>query len=183
VKLTGPEIGRRVAAGTLGISGFQETRLNPNSYNLTLAPRLLVYRPRRWWTPWRRPLVWGRTNPPDAQVVIPPRGYRLRPGWFYLGSTIEWTDTQGLAPSLNGRSTGGRLSLHIHATAGFGDNGFRGTWTLEIYCLLPVVVFPGIEIGQISYEVLLGEESSYQGHYQDQEGPTVAASFARNGYV
>ena len=171
-KLTGPEIAKRVGDNRLTIKPFDQERVNPNSYNLTIGPRLLVYKPRHWFTPWRKPLVWGRQNPPDYTVNMnPERGFLIKPGWFYLGSTAEYTISPDLVPVLDGRSSTGRLSLHIHATAGFGDVGFEGCWTLEIYSIIPVVIFPFTPICQISYDTPQGEILPYNGLYKGYDGP------------
>ncbi len=113
--------------------------------------------------------------PPDFEVEMPASGYLIRPGWFYLGCTVETTKTPHLVPRIDGRSTGGRLSLHVHATAGFGDVGFDGPWTLELYSIVPVIIFPGAEICQISYEPITGMiATTYDGRYQRQTGATPA---------
>jgi dCTP deaminase len=101
-KLTGAEILSRMSDGRIIISDFDRKKLNPNSYNLRLAPTLLAYKPRHWYTPWRKPLVWRGKNPPDQVITIPEKGYVIKPGWFYLGSTLSglrrmtvslfWTD-------------------------------------------------------------------------------------------
>lgn len=171
-KLTGPEIAKRVAENRLTIAPFDLACVNPNSYNLAIAPKLLVYKPRRWFTPWRKPLVWGRPNPPDYAIKMDEkRGFVIKPGWFYLGSTVEWTNTPDMVPILDGRSSTGRLSLHIHATAGFGDVGFEGCWTLEIYSIIPVRIFPFSPICQISYDTPEGELLSYNGLYKGYRIP------------
>jgi deoxycytidine triphosphate deaminase len=58
-------------------------------------------------------------------------------------------------PMLEGRSSTGRLGLFIHVTAGFGDIGFAGFWTLEIFCVQPVKIYPDVEICQIYYHDIL----------------------------
>jgi dCTP deaminase len=171
-KLTGPEISKRVADERITIRPFDMDRVNPNSYNLAIGPKLLVYKPRYWFTPWRKPLVWGKLNPPDYTVYMrPERGFVIKPGWFYLGSTVEYTKTPDLVPVLDGRSSTGRLSLHIHATAGFGDVGFEGCWTLEIYSIIPVKIFPFSPICQISYDTPEGELLPYNGIYRGHIEP------------
>jgi dCTP deaminase len=171
-KLTAHEILQRMNDKRIVISDFDLDKLNPNSYNLRLAPVLMAYKPRHWWTPWRKPLVWGQSNPPDKTIEIPEKGYVIKPGWFYLGSTVEWTETHDSVPIIDGRSSTGRLSLHVHATAGFGDIGFTGCWTLEIYSIIPVRVFPNIRLCQISYDDAAGEiHHTYQGRYAGYKGP------------
>jgi dCTP deaminase len=171
-KLLRTEIENKLENGEIVIDPPPK-KINPNSVNLSIAPRLLVYKPRRWFTPWRKPLVWGQNNPPDDIVEMPATGYLIRPGWFYLGRTVETTRTFTTVPALNGRSSGGRVSLHIHATAGFGDLGFEGTWTMELYCIIHTIIFPNTPICQISYDVGVGELTYlYQGKYQNQVEPT-----------
>ena len=102
------------------------------------------------------------------KIVIPPEGLMLEPGKLYLGRTMEYTKTDGVVPMLEGRSSIGRLGLFIHVTAGFGDVGFSGYWTLEIFCVQPIIIYPNIEICQIYYHSILGEYDKYSsGKYQD----------------
>jgi dCTP deaminase len=174
-KLTGDAILDAIESATIKISDFDSRYLGPNSYDLALGPNLLVYKPRRWWTPWRPGLIWGKTNPPDFTVKIPEQGYWIRPGWFYLGSTQEWTETYGYVPALDGRSTTGRTSLHIHVTAGFGDIGFCGCWTMEIHSIIPVKIHAGDRICQISYHTVHGSiNRTYHGRYAEGKEPLYA---------
>lgn len=108
-------------------------------------------------------------------IEIPEDGYILVPGVLYLGETMEYTETYNLIPNIDGRSTTGRLGIEIHRTAGFGDVGFKGKWTLEITVTHPVIVYPGMEIGQIYYETVDGDSSiQYNGKYQNQQGVQAA---------
>ena len=106
---------------------------------------------------------------------IPEEGYLLLPGILYLGETKEYTETYGFIPNIDGRSTTGRLGIEIHRTAGFGDNGFKGKWTLEITVTHPVIVYADMEIGQLYYETIDGDSSmKYNGKYQNQQGVEAA---------
>lgn len=167
MKLTGPEIARQIDLGNIVIDPYNPKQLNPNSYNLRLAPVLREY---------TRPYVSTMEENPTREIIIPETGFIIEPGKFYLGSTIEYTETHNYAPMLSGRSSGGRLSISIHACAGFGDEGFKGTWTLEIFSIIPVQVFPYDEICQIAYEPLVGDIMHYDGRYQNQFG-AVASKF------
>ena len=103
--------------------------------------------------------------------MIPPEGFLLSPGTLYLGRTLEYTETDGFVPMLEGRSSVGRLGLFVHVTAGFGDVGFHGYWTLEMFCVQPVTIYPGVPICQIYYHAIQGDYTSYQrGKYQDNTG-------------
>jgi dCTP deaminase len=159
--LSGLEIKKRLGEDIF-IEPFDEKRLNPNSYNLRLHNELVVYTDPQ--------LDMKRDNPHET-ITIPESGLLLTPGKLYLGRTCEYTKTYNLVPMLEGRSSIGRLGLFIHATAGFGDVGFAGYWTLEICCVQPVVVYPFVEVCQIHYHSIEGEYSEYtSGKYQGNSG-------------
>lgn len=159
--LTGQEIKRRYNDGSIYIDDFDDKRLNPNSYNLRLNDQLLVY----------NELLDMKKKPSFETIKIPEEGLLLMPGRLYLGRTLERTETHGLVPMLEGRSSIGRLGISIHVTAGFGDIGFNGYWTLEIYCIEPVVIYPGVDICQIYYHTVLGAIEEYKSKkYQNNVG-------------
>jgi dCTP deaminase len=106
-----------------------------------------------------------------VELVIPPHGMDLFPGVLYLGATVEYTESPALAPKIDGRSSVGRLGKMVHVTAGFGDDDFKGDWTLEIVVIGPLHVYPGVPICQIAYSTLEGERRPYEGQYQGQRGP------------
>jgi dCTP deaminase len=144
------------------IDPYDDSRLNPNSYNLRLHDELLVYDEDV--LDMREP---NKTN----QVFIPDEGLVLTPGRLYLGRTIEYTETDGYVPMLEGRSSVGRLGLYVHVCAGFGDVGFKGFWTLEIHCIQPIRVYAGVGICQIYYHAIEGPYDKYvSGKYQNNTG-------------
>ena len=159
--LSGREIVREMGRGIV-IDPFDERRVNPNSYNLSLHGELLVYRAE----------VLNMKTPNATETIrIPPEGLTLTPGRLYLGRTAEYTRTEKYIPMLEGRSSTGRLGLCIHVTAGFGDIGFAGYWTLEIFCIQPVRIYAGVEICQIYYHTIAGEYDLYKsGKYQNTRG-------------
>ena len=159
--LSGREIVRRMG-GDIVIEPFDPKRVNPNSYNLSLYNELLVYE--------ERVLDMKKPNPVRT-LAIPESGLRLEPGRLYLGRTLEYTKTENLVPMLEGRSSVGRLGLFIHITAGFGDVGFAGYWTLEMFCTQPIVIYPHVEICQIYYHTIEGDFDPYRsGKYQNNSG-------------
>jgi len=159
--LSGREIKKRIGKDIV-IEPYNERCVNPNSYNLKLDDGLLVYTDD--------PLDMKRQNRTE-KITIPPEGLLLAPGKLYLGRTQEYTATRGLVPMLEGRSSVGRLGLFIHVTAGFGDVGFMGYWTLEIHCIQPIVIYPFVEICQIYYHTIEGEYDNYEnGKYQNNSG-------------
>ncbi len=159
--LSGPEIRRNLGTSII-IDPFREEQLNPNSYNLRLHDELLVYE--------SSPL--DMRHPAETRLVrIPEEGFILEPGRLYLGRTLERTETRGYVPMLEGRSSIGRLGLFVHVTAGFGDVGFKGYWTLEMFAIHPVRVYAGVQICQIFYHQVVGEIMEYRkGKYQNNTG-------------
>ena len=158
--LSGKEIARQQGIN-LEISPFSKSLLNPNSYNLRLHNELLVYDEE----------VLDMKKPNDYHIItIPEEGLVLEPGKLYLGRTIERTSTSKSVPMLEGRSSIGRLGVCIHVTARFGDVGFNGTWTLELFCVQPVRIYPGIEICQIYYHTIEGDYDLYNKKYHNNKG-------------
>jgi dCTP deaminase len=149
--LSGHEIQARLGSDIV-IDPFNEQQLNPNSYNLRLHNELLVY--EEIVLDMRRPNRFRRYE-------IPPEGFVLHPNQLYLGRTAERTETHNLVPMLEGRSSVGRLGLFVHVTAGFGDVGFCGYWTLEMFAVQPVRVYAGVEIAQIFYHAIEGDVTEY----------------------
>jgi dCTP deaminase len=162
--LTSDEIQKELDNGNIGISPLNYGNLGPNSYDVTLSNRLLIY---------HNSVLDMRKDEPVAEMIIPENeGLVIYPGTFYLGETVEFTQSDKYIMILEGRSSVGRLGISIHSTAGFGDLGFRGTWTLEISCIQPVVIYPNIRIGQIYFTEPRGSVNHiYRGKYQDQLGP------------
>ena len=159
--LSGREIKRHLGKEIV-IEPFEEKRVNPNSYNLTLANELLVY---------RNSVLDMKQPNPVSKLIIPEGGLLLSPGKLYLGRTNEYTKTDRYVPMLEGRSSTGRLGVFIHITAGFGDVGFAGYWTLEIFCVQPVKIYPNVEICQIYYHDIDGDYDPYHsGKYQNNTG-------------
>lgn len=159
--LSGKEIQRHMGKDIV-IQPFDPKRLNPNSYNLSLHNQLLVYENR---------LLDMKLPNPVKTLTIPESGLVLEPDKLYLGRTNEFTQTDRFVPMLEGRSSVGRLGLFIHVTAGFGDVGFAGYWTLEIFCVQPIRIYPNVEICQIYYHDIQGEYEPYQsGKYQNNTG-------------
>lgn len=160
--LSGLKIAEEVKAGRIYISDFDEKRLNPNSYNLRLADEILIYDFQ---------LLDMKRDNAYTVSTIPESGYVLEPGLIYLARTMERTRTDCYVPMLEGRSSVGRLGIFIHATAGFGDVGFDGYWTLELSCVQPVRIYPGVEICQIYYHTIDGDFVPYRsGKYQGNHG-------------
>ncbi len=108
-------------------------------------------------------------------ITIPDSGILLEPNKLYLGRTNEYTKTYGFVPLLSGLVELASLGVEIHITAGFGDNGFEGTWTLEIICANPTIIYPNMPIGRLYYYSLIGKDKiKYRGKYFGQIDPTAS---------
>ena len=160
--LSGKEIKKQVKEGSIAIDPFADEQINPNSYNLRLHPDLLTY---------DNDILDMREKNSASPLVIPSEGLLLEPHKLYLGRTVERTSTDKYVPMLEGRSSVGRLGLFIHITAGFGDIGFDGFWTLEIFCVQPIRIYSGLEICQIFYHTIDGDFDLYRSKkYQSNKG-------------
>lgn len=159
--LSGKEILKHLGKEII-IEPFDPGKVNPNSYNLTLADELLVY---------DCPVLDMKKPNPTRELQIPSEGLVLKPDRLYLGRTNEFTRTDRFVPMLEGRSSTGRLGLFIHVTAGFGDVGFAGYWTLEMFCVEPIRIYTGVEICQIYYHDVSPDYEPYRnGKYQNNTG-------------
>jgi len=177
VVLSDRTIREEIAAGRLVIEPFDEAYLQPSSIDLRIAPEFRVFHNNR------RPFIDVRSANDDLTEVVSIEGederFILHPGEFVLGSTVERVALpDDLVARLEGKSSLGRLGLLIHSTAGYIDPGFDGTITLELsnVARLPISIYPGMAIGQISFlQMTTPVERPYHGKYQGQSGPTASA--------
>lgn len=133
---------------TIKIQPYNREFLGSNSYDVHLGKHLATYK--------NKELDAKKHNEID-HFEIPEEGFVLQPHQLYLGVTEEYTETHVHVPFLEGKSSTGRLGIDIHATAGKGDVGFCGNWTLEISCKIPVRIYRGMPIGQLIYFPVDGE--------------------------
>ena len=149
--LSGQQIESRLDDDII-IDPYDPQQLNPNSLNLTLHNELMIY---------EEVVLDMRKANRVRRMPIPQDGYVLKPNQLYLARTAERTETHNLVPMLEGRSSVARLGIFINATGGFGDVGFCGYWTLQMFAIQPVQNYPGIPICQIFYHEIIGEFVEY----------------------
>ncbi len=149
--LSGDEIHQSLGSDII-IEPFDAANLNPNSYNLSLHHEIMTYE--------EVVLDMQKCNR-IRRLTVPDSGLVLQPNKLYLGRTVERTETHNLVPMIEGRSSIGRLGLFVHVTAGFGDVGFCGYWTLEMFAVQPVRIYPGVAICQIFYHQICGDITEY----------------------
>ena len=166
--LTGSEISKNVREKKIIIDPFKEEQLNPNSYNFTLGNKLLVYNDY---------ILDAKKNNDVRCIEIPSTGLTLASGTVYLGSTNEVIGSDYFAPVIRGRSSIGRLGLFINITADLIDIGSIGHITLQLNAVQPVTVYPGMQIGQVTFWKPLGEIKKYNGRYAGGNGPIASKMY------
>jgi dCTP deaminase len=154
------------------IKPFNEQRVQPASYDMTLGDEIITF------DRGPMPQVIDLASPPkDVGLkikLIENESYRLMPMQFILGVTRERICCPAdIAAKLDGKSSLARFGLLIHVTGGFIDPGFRGPLTLEIFNVFPVPILlrPGLPFCQVGFQRLTESASvPYAGRYQDAEG-------------
>ncbi len=160
--LTKPDILKQIEKGNIVISPFNANQLNPNSYDVTLGDKILIY---------TDPILDAKKKPGVHEFTIPDEGMTLYPGEVYIGCTNEYTETKGHVPVMYGKSSLGRLGLAAHWCAGLGDQGFKGKWTLELVAVKPIRVYKGMPIAQIAFTDSSNSDATYDGKYQGDTEP------------
>jgi dCTP deaminase len=165
-------------SGRLVVDPLGPNAVQPSSIDLRVGSRFRVFANSRYpYIDVRQPME-GLTEMVEASAEEP---FILHPGEFVLGTTLEKVSVpDDIVGRLEGKSSLGRLGLLIHSTAGFVDPGFRGHLTLELSNVanLPITIYPGMKIGQISlFRMTSPAENPYGSgklgsKYLDQEGPT-----------
>lgn len=137
------------------IDPFDRDCLGSNSYDVHLGNTLAIYTDNH--------LDCKTINEIEYIGMSEEHGYLLMPNRLYLGVTKEYTETSNrYVPNIDGKSSVGRLGIFIHVTAGRGDAGFAGFWTLEIVVVQPIKIYPDMPIAQLTYEKINGPvEQSY----------------------
>ena len=171
-------IREELAAGRIGIDPLDESCIQPSSVDLRLDRLFRVFLNHT------APVIDVKKDLSELTELIEiddDDAFILHPGEFVLGSTAEAvTLPNDLVARIEGKSSLGRLGLLIHSTAGFVDAGFSGHITLELsnVASLPITLYPGMKVGQVSFlrmttpaDVPYGS-SQVGSKYQGQRGPT-----------
>ncbi|MGD0741946.1 MAG: dCTP deaminase [Acidimicrobiales bacterium] len=181
--LSDTSIREALAAGRIVIDPLDETAIQPSSVDLHVDRYFRVFRSHT-----ARVIDVKENQESLTELVEISRDEPLilHPGEFVLGSTLERVAlADDLVGRLEGKSGLGRLGLLIHSTAGFVDPGFAGYLTLELsnVASLPITVYPGMKIGQISFLAMTSPaerpygSKSLGSKYQNQRGPTPSRYF------
>lgn len=178
VILSDRTIRAEIEAGRIGVDPYDPEMVQPSSIDVRLDHRFLVFRSHT------RPVIDVRqdlTDLTEQVTATDTEPFILHPGEFVLGATAEVVALpDDIVGRVEGKSSLGRLGLLIHTTAGFVDAGFQGQLTLEFsnVATLPITLYPGMKIGQISFLRMDGPaehpygSSTLGSKYAGQLGPT-----------
>jgi len=179
--LSDRDIREQISEGRITIDPFDPSCVQPSSVDLHVDDQFRVFANSRY------PYIDVREEMPDLTELVqvkPDEPFILHPGEFVLGSTLERVSIpDDLVARLEGKSSLGRLGLLIHSTAGYVDPGWDGYLTLELSNVanLPITLYPGMRIGQISFFQLTSPAETPYGSagnkYQGQRGPTASRFF------
>ncbi len=154
--------------GDIVIEPFTTSQLGVNSYDFRLGNRCRMYT--------TGPLDAAKPNP-TRLMIIPQKGLLLRPDKVYLVNTVERMGSKKYVPIIRGRSSVGRLGLFIDITADLIDLGSINQWTLQLHCVEPVLIYPGMLIGQVTFWVPFGRKVLYSGKYHRRKSPVASLSY------
>ena len=177
VILSDRSIKEEIANGRIIIEPYDERAVQPSSVDLRLDKYFVVFKNHS------RSHIDVKANLEDLTEQVEAsddKPFILHPGEFVLGSTAERVAIPNdMVGRIEGKSSLGRLGLLIHTTAGFVDAGWDGMLTLEFnnVASLPITLYPGMKIGQISFIRMTTEADNPYGtgvlgsKYQGQKGP------------
>ena len=179
--LSDRDIRAAIDSGAVVARPYDPADLQPSSVDLHLDSRFRVFHNNRY------AFIDVRSPQPDLTELVTveeEQAFILHPGEFVLAQTLEWVELPvDLVARLEGRSSLGRIGLLIHSTAGYVDPGWKGNLTLELSNVanLPIALYYGMKIGQITFEKMSSAVERPYGSkelgskYQGQSEPTASA--------
>ena len=183
VILSDRSLRQALAEGRILIEPLDESLIQPSSIDVRLSNLFRVFRNH---TAGVIDVKEDQTGLTELVEISHDGVFMLHPGEFVLGSTLERVGVPNdLVARIEGKSSLGRLGLLIHSTAGFIDAGFDGHVTLELanVASLPITLYPGMKIGQVSFMQMTTEADQPYGQgargskYHGQRGPTPSRYF------
>ena len=181
--LSDRDIRSEIDSGRVCLEPYDPGMIQPSSVDVRLDRFFRTFENHRY--PHIDPAI-EQTDLTRLVEVDPNDSFVLHPGEFVLASTYEViTLPDDVAGRLEGKSSLGRLGLLTHSTAGFIDPGFSGHVTLELsnVATLPILLYPGMKIGQLCLFRLSSAaehpygSAQYGSRYQGQRGPTQSRSW------
>ncbi|VWB98968.1 dCTP deaminase [Burkholderia lata] len=160
--LSGLKIRDEALAGNISISPFSEKNVTTNSYDLTIGSTVLRIRDE---------IIDPKREVQTEELEIPETGLVMQAGEFLLGCSEQIIGSEKYVPIIHAKSSIARLGLFVHVTADLIDIGSIGQVTFQLFATQNVTLYPGMEIGQVSFWVPRGEIRLYTGKYQGSKGP------------
>ena len=148
--------------GRINIAPFRENNITTNSYDLSLGSHFLRYTGE---------VLDSRRENEHEMISVGREGLLLAKGDFILGHSEEEIGSDHYVPIIHAKSGTARLGLFVHVTADLIDIGFHGNVTFQLYSTLPVRIYPGMRIGQVTFWQPKGNIELYKGKYQGSTGP------------
>jgi dCTP deaminase len=183
VLLSDRDIRTELDSGRVVLDPYDVSMVQPSSVDVRIDRYFRLFDNHKY------PVIDPSIDQPELTHLVdckPDEAFVLHPGEFVLASTYEVvTLPDDVAARLEGKSSLGRLGLLTHSTAGFIDPGFSGHVTLELsnVATLPIMLWPGMKIGQLCFFKLSSPAENpygsdkYGSRYQGQRGPTASRSF------
>lgn len=180
--LSDRDIRAEIEAGRVVLEPYEPAMVQPSSIDVRIDRFFRLFDNHKY------PVIDPSADQPELTRLVevkPDEPFVLHPGEFVLASTFEVvTLPDDVAARLEGKSSLGRLGLLTHSTAGFIDPGFSGHVTLELsnVATLPIMLWPGMKIGQLCFFRLSSAaehpygSAGYGSRYQGQRGPTASRS-------
>ncbi|OYQ77503.1 dCTP deaminase [Wohlfahrtiimonas chitiniclastica] len=166
--LTGNKINNEVEQGKIVIDPFNETQLSTNSYDIRLGKKYIKY---------QEEVIDPKKANKYNLCDIPEEGLHMKSGDFILSESKEIIGSKYYVPILHAKSGTARSGLFVHVTADLIDIGSIGNITFQLFATLPIIIYPNMLIGQISFWVPDGEIELYNGKYQHSSGPQPSRTF------
>lgn len=166
--LTGKKIINEEKNKKIDIFPFDKKRVTTNSYDLSLGNKIIRY---------KEGIIDPRKKILYNEITIPKEGVILSAGDFVLGHSKERIGSDFYVPIIHGKSGTARMGLFVHITADLIDIGSHGVTTFQLYATLPVRIYPGMLIAQVSFWVPFGDIVLYKGKYQNSVGPQVSQMY------
>jgi dCTP deaminase len=166
--LTGKKIIQEVNNSKIDIFPFDKKRITTNTYDLSLGNTIIRYKDN---------IIDPKCKPQYDEITIPEGGLILQAGDFILGHSKERIGSDFYVPIIHGKSGTARMGLFVHITADLIDIGSHGVTTFQLYATLPVRIYPGMLIAQVSFWVPFGDIVLYKGKYQNSTGPRPSLTY------
>lgn len=159
--LTGNKIADGVSQGKITLEPFSLQKVTTNSYDLTLGDSLVVYEDE---------VLNPKVKPRTREFAIPDDGHVMHRGDFLLGSSAEVVGSDYYVPIVHAKSSIARLGLFIHITSGLFDIGGLCNVTFHLYSTMPIRLFRGMPIAQVTFWKTYGAIDLYDGKYKGDVG-------------